>query len=148
MSVVNLTTLEDSVFLNEEWLKNCSKNLGQIIIVDCGCPRSLMGTEEMNKLKQTVEVEEITVKEEGFRFGPSRVYISKKKVRFPMRIGVNEVVCDFFVVDGRVPILLGNDIMVPLGGNIDMEENCLVLKKIDMKIPLEQNKGWSFCHRC
>ena len=66
ISVVNLTTLEDSVFLNEEWLKNCSKNLGQIIIVDCGCPRSLMGNEELKRLKETVEVEEITVKEEGF----------------------------------------------------------------------------------
>ena len=110
-------------------MKNCSKNLGQIIIVDCGCPRSLMGNEELKRLKETVEVEEITVKEEGFRFGPSRVYISKKKVRFPMRIGVKEVVCDFFVVDGRVQILLGNDIMAPLGGNIDMEETVLCSKK-------------------
>ena len=62
MSEAYLTMLEDSVFLNEEWLRNCSKNLGQVIIVDSGCPRSLMGNEELDKLKQTVDVEEIPVK--------------------------------------------------------------------------------------
>ena len=139
-----LTMLEDSVFLNEEWLRNCSKNLGQVIIVDSGCPRSLMGNEELDKLKQTVDVEEIPVKNEGFRFGPSRVYTSKKKVRFAMSVGIHGIDCDFFVVDGKVPILLGNDVMAPLGGNIDMDENTLVLKKVDMEIPLEKTKGGHF----
>ena len=34
-SVVNI---HNGVFLNEEWLRNCSVSLGQIIIVDSGCP--------------------------------------------------------------------------------------------------------------
>ena len=38
MSVVNL----EHIYLNEE-LRNNSGNLGQIIVVDSGCPRSLMG---------------------------------------------------------------------------------------------------------
>ena len=143
-AVSHLTVLENSVFLNEEWLRNCTDNLGQFIIVDCGCPRSLMGDEEYYRLKEMVEVKEIKVKEEGFRFGPSRIYNSNKKVKFSMRIGMNQVDCEFFVVKGKVPILLGNDFMAPLGGNIDMDENSLVLKKIDMEIPLEKTKGGHF----
>ena len=115
LAVSHLTVLNDSVFLNEEWLRNCTKNLGQVIIVDCGCPRGLMGDVEYERLKEMVEVKEITVKEEGFRFGPSRVYNSNKKVKFSMRVGMNQTDCEFFVVNGKVPILLGNDFMAPHG---------------------------------
>ena len=97
ISEVNLTTIEDTVFLNEEWLKNCSRNLGQVIVVDSGCPRSLMGNEELRKLKQTVEVQECNVRDERFRFGPSRVYTARRKVKFAMRVGINETDCEFFV---------------------------------------------------
>jgi hypothetical protein len=144
MSVTNLEWMEDGVFINEEWLRKCSKGLGQFIIVDCGCPRSLMGDKELVKLKELVEVQEIKVKDEGFRFGPSRIYISNKKVRFAIQVGVNSIECEFFVVTGEVPILLGNDVMAPLGGNIDMDEDRLVLKKAEMEIPLERTKGGHF----
>jgi hypothetical protein len=144
MSVTNLEWMEDGVFLNEEWLRKCSKGLGQFIIVDCGYPRSLMGDKELVKLKELVEVQEIKVKDEGFRFGPSRIYISNKKVRFAIQVGVNSIECEFFVVTGEVPILLGNNVMAPIGGNIDMDEDRLVLKKAEMEIPLERTKGGHF----
>ena len=142
MSVVDVR-LQD-VFLNEEWLTNCSRNLGQFIVVDSGCPRSLLGEEELVKLKELVQVKEFRVKKEGFRFGPSRVYTATRKVKFRMQVGVNEIDCEFFVVDSKVPILLGNDVMAPLGAIIDMEENRLVLNKADMDIPLEKTTGGHF----
>ena len=133
-----------SVFLNEEWVRKCSRNLGQFIVVDSGCPRSLMGDEELDKLRELVQVQIFKVKNEGFRFGPSRVYTANRKVRFTMKVGANEMDCEFFVVHGKVPILLGNDVMAPLGGNIDMEENRLELKRADMEIPLERTEGGHF----
>jgi hypothetical protein len=140
MSVMN----HDLIFLNEE-LRNYSESLGQVIVVDSGCPRSLLGDKELKKLKELVEVLEYDVKEEAFRFGPSRIYKSNKKVIFTMTIGVQEIDCAFFVVKGNnVPILLGNDVMVPLGGKIDLEESKLVLKKADMEIPMVETKGGHF----
>ena len=81
---MNIKVLDNGVFLNEEGLRNCSKSLGQVIIVDCGCPRSLMGDQEFEKLKELVDIHEIKVKNEGFRFGPSRIYTSSKKVKLCM----------------------------------------------------------------
>ena len=43
MSVVDLKLLENGIFLNEE-LRKCS---GQIVIVDSGCPRSLLGDKNL-----------------------------------------------------------------------------------------------------
>ena len=69
MSLVNLEWLEDGVFLNKDWLRKCSKSLGQFMIVDCGCPRSLMGDKELTKLKELVDIQEVKVNNEGFKFG-------------------------------------------------------------------------------
>ena len=143
MSVVNVEMTENGVFLNKE-LRKCSENLGQIIIVDSGCPRSLLGDKELERLKELVEVKEFAVKSEGFRFGPSRVYSSNQKVILTMQVGIHEIDCEFFVVTGNVPILLGNDVMVPLGGKIDMVENILVLKNVDMEIPIIPTQGGHF----
>ena len=52
----------------------------------------------MVKLKELVEVQEIKVIDEGFRFGPSCICISNKKVRFAIQVGVNTIECEFFVV--------------------------------------------------
>ena len=126
-------------------VEKCSNdNLGQFIIVDCGCPRSLMGDKELETLKDIMEVEEMNVKDQGFRFGPSRVYTSNKKVRLSLQRGGNEINFEFFVVKGNVPILLGNDAMASLGGNIDMDEDKLVLKNAEMDIPLERTRGGHF----
>ena len=131
------------IFLNEE-LKRCSENLGQIIVVDSGCPRSLMGDKELERLRDHVDVFEFNVKDEAFKFGPSRIYKSNKKVTFTMQVGIMKMSCEFFVVHGDIPILLGNDVMVPLGGVIDMEDSKLVLNKVGMEIPLVNTKGGHF----
>ena len=105
MSMINLKLLDNGVFLNEELLRNCSDTLGQIIIFYSGCPRSLMGDQELDKLKELVDVDIVRVKVEGFRFGPSKIYKSSLKAKFNMQIGTNEVKCEFFVRKGNIPIL-------------------------------------------
>ena len=135
--------LDSGVFLNEELLRNSAK-LGQIIIVDSGCPRSLMGDHQLDDLKDVMDVTTFKVKDEAFRFGPSKIYRSNKKAKITMKIGINAVECEFFVLKGNIPILLGNDVMVPYGGNIDLEENILFLNKIEMEIPLKKTRGGHF----
>ena len=95
MPVVNIKLFDNGVFLNEEFLRNCSDSLGQIIIVDSGCPRSLMGDQEVDKLKGLVELKVFKVKDEGFRFGPSRIYNSSLKAKFTMQIGSNKLTVSF-----------------------------------------------------
>ena len=90
--------MEEGIFLNKG-LRNCSDSQGQIMIVDSGCPRSLMGNKELAKLKEIVDVKEFKVKDEGFRFGPSRVYNTDRKVKFKMEMGINEIEWEFFVVE-------------------------------------------------
>ena len=89
----DLNFQESGVFLNEE-LGNDSADLGQIIVVDSGCPRGLLGEEQLKRLKEFVDVEVFNVRAEGFRFGPSKIYRSSKKVRIAMRVGINEIFCD------------------------------------------------------
>ena len=80
MSVLN----HDMIFPNEE-LRNYSESLGQVIVVDSGCPRSLLWDKELEILKEIVEVLEYSVMEETLRFGPSSIYKSNKKAIFTMR---------------------------------------------------------------
>ena len=119
--------------------------MGQYIIVDSGCPRSLMGDKEFDKLKESLKLESKHVKEERFKFGPSRIYVSKVKAIVPLELGDNVTVkVEFFVVKGNIPILLGNDIMVPLGGKLHLDLNKLELKKLGKEILLEKTPGGHF----
>ena len=143
MSRFDFELLDSGVYLNDEVMRN-SADHGQVVIVDSGCPRSLMGDQQLDQLKDLVKVNIFNVKDEGFRFGPSKVYKSNKKARITMRLGMNAIDCEFFIVKGNIPILLGNDVMVPYGGKIDMEENVLFLSKVDMEIPLKKTSGGHF----
>ena len=143
MSRFDFELLDSGVYLNDEVIRN-SADLGQVVIVDSVCPRSLMGDQQLDQLRDLVKVNIFNVKDEGFRFGPSKVYKSNKKARITMRLGMNAIDCEFFILKGNIPILLGNDVMVPYGGKIDMEENVLFLSKVDMEIPLKKTSGGHF----
>ena len=124
--------------------KHKSRHHGQFMIVDCGCPRSLMGSKEYNKMKDKYSTEKIDAKDQKFRFGPSKVFKSEFKVRFTMKVGSSNIQADFFVVDGDIPILLGNDVMEPLGGRIHMDKKKLILKQVKEEIPLLKSPGGHF----
>ena len=134
----------DTIYSNDDFFQQRS-HMGQFMIVDSGCPRSLMGLKEYEKLKQEYETEVLNFKEhEKFRFGPSKSYTSGSKVRVPMRIGDSEFCVDFFTVDANIPILIGNDFLKPMGGSINIGEKQLEIKKLDKMIKMIETPGGHF----
>ena len=62
--------------------------MGQVMIVDSGCPRSRMGDKEYEKLRRNFKTQSMRIRDdEKFRFGPSKTYTSEFKVKIPMRLG-------------------------------------------------------------
>ena len=47
----------------------------------------------------------------------------------------------FFIINGDVPILVGNDILEPLGGVIDMDENIVEFKHLDRTVEMFKTSG-------
>ena len=118
-NIVSIKESYENVYNNSEISKLKNDVRGQFIIVDSGCPRSLMGSKELENLSW-VDIKFKDIKTEHFRFGPSRVYSSNFKVKFPVRIEQHELEFEFYVIDGSVPILLGNDVLELLGANVDL----------------------------
>ena len=142
--VVIFSCSYDSIYRNDSFFQNESQ-FGQPMIVDSGCPRSLMGWKEFEKLKRGYETELLKIKEhEKFRFGPSKTFNSESKVRVPMRIGDTEIFIDFFIIEANIPILIGNDFLKPIEGSIDISGKKLVLKRIDETIEMIETPGGYF----
>ena len=134
----------DNIYSSEEFFR-CESNVGQFMIVDSGCPRGLLGFEEYEKLKQEYEIEIIKLKpKEKFRFGPSKSYSSKSKARVPMKIEDSEFFMDFFLVDAKVPILVGNNFLKPMDGSIHIGEKKLEIKKLGVLMDMKETPGGHF----
>ena len=117
---------------------------GQLIIVDSGCPRSLMGVKEYEMMKHEYEVEVLKHNhsdKENFRFGPSKSYKSEFKVRVPLKFGKSEVFGEFFVVDGNIPILLGNDFLKPMECVLNYKHRDIEIHKIEEIVPMTETTG-------
>ena len=74
----------DEIYKSGDFFRLENTNLGQILMVDSGCPRSLMGLKEYEKLKKSYILSEEGVSSENFKFGPSRLYKSRFKVKLPV----------------------------------------------------------------
>ena len=123
------------VFVNDDEFCDRKGKKSQLMIVDIGCPRSLMGSNEYKRLRKSFSSsEKRSIKEcgakEKFRFGPSRTYGSALRVEIPFYIKGEKVGAKFFVVDGEVPILIGNDILEPLGAIIYTQTGLIDWKKL------------------
>ena len=142
ISIVNVLNVSyDRIYKNDDFFQK-PKVLGQFIIVDSGCPRSLMGDQEYKILKRNFRTEQKDLKRnERFRFGPSRVYESEFKAKLFMRLGSTDINVEFFVVKGSIPILLGNDVIKPLEGSINLSMNKLELKKVNKSIDMIETSG-------
>ena len=120
------------------------------MIVDIGCPRSLMGKKEYRKLlKSLSSSDRARIKEykasEKFRFGPSRAYDSLLRVEMPLDLEGVTIDAGFFVVDGAdVPILIGNDILEPLGAIIYTETDVLEFSKLGEEVIMTKTRGGHF----
>ena len=66
---------------------------------------------------------------EKFRFGPSWIYGFTKRIELPLKIEDFEIDANIFIVDGDVHILIGNDILEPLGCVIDRDEGVFDFKR-------------------
>ena len=136
----------DEVYINDEdFIKN--KEFGfQFMILDIGSPRSLMGKHEYDRLRASLSGKQLKriverPASEKFRFGPSKIYDSTVRVEIPIMIKDIEISARFFIIDGAVPILIGNDILEPLGGVIDTEDRNIEFKKLDRSLHLVKTRG-------
>ena len=135
------------VFVNDEEFTERKRN--QLMIVDIGCPRSLMGIKEYENYKDSLSSFELRrIKEfqasEKFRFGPSRIYDARFRIEMPMNVKGVKIAARFFVVDGDVPILIGNDILEPLGAIIYTENGDLEFSKLGKKLTMAKTRGGHF----
>ena len=93
------------------------------MIVDIGCPKSLMGAKEFKNLVNTLSEEELNGLKrypcfKKFKFGPSKIHEASFSVKLPLRLLSVKVIANFYVLEGDIPILIGNDILEALGGVI------------------------------
>ena len=137
------------VFVNDEEFSADARKKKQLMVVDIGCPRSLLGFEEYERFKDSLSSCELRkVKEfeanEKFRFGPSRVYDSRLRIEMPLNVKGVKIAAKFFVVDGKVPILIGNDILEPLGAIIYTENGDLEFSKLGKTVTMAKTRGGHF----
>ena len=97
----------DNVFITA----NFDRNDTQSMILDIGCPKSLMGISEYCELFDKLSVEERKLVRKypclkKFKFGPSRVYESSYQVRIPIALSSARLMLSFYVIDGEIPILI------------------------------------------
>ena len=58
-----------------------------------------------------------------------------------MNIGGHSVDASFYIVDGEVPMLLGNDLLEPLKAKIDISNPLLEIQKLKSSIPMVRTSG-------
>ena len=96
-----------------------------------------MGRTEFERLKKSFSYSLIkTNSKERFRFGPSKIYDANIKVKLKLRLDDCNIDAWFYVVDGEIPILLGNDVLEPLRAKIDMGKNIIEPGSLKVKVPM------------
>ena len=131
----------DKIYEADEFFRN-KRKMGQVIIVDSGCPRSLMGRKEYSILKEKFKMKYLKLgTKEQFKFGPSRIYDADFKVLLYLRIGDEILEAKFFVIDGDIPILLGNDVLEPFDANIKIGKKKLEFGRLKQEVNLIRTPG-------
>ena len=120
----------DEVFVNDDDFVSDRKSK-QLMIIDIGCPRSLMGKKEYETLLDSLTPSEVDgIKEfaasKKFRFGPSKLYESQIRIELPLELDNVKIEAKIFIVNGDITILIGNDMLEPLGGTIHTDERIRV----------------------
>ena len=136
------------VFVNDDEFSEHNRKRNQLMIVDIGCPRALLGRKEYERLLNSLSTSERKqIKEykasEKFRFGPSRTYDSRTRIEIPMNIKGEKIKARFYVVEGdhNIPILIGNDILEPLGAIIYTETGVIEFERIGKMMTMTRTRG-------
>ena len=131
--------------INYTYTESCR----QLMILDIGCPKSLMGFNEYTSLVSTLSEDEKKMISKytcnnKFKFGPSKVYKATFRVRLPLNLMHAKVMTSFYVLEGDIPILIGNDILEALGGVIHTDSKKLELKKLGLVLSMVKTNGGHF----
>ena len=76
-----------------------------------------------------------------FRFGPSRVYQSSFRARIPLRLSKVKVMASFYIIEGEIPVLLGNDVLEALGGVIHTNERKVEFRRLGISLKMRKTNG-------
>ena len=95
------------------------------MIADIGCPNTVISvndvkifTSNLSKFQQ--EQLQVIKVAESFKFGPSGPYKCSQKLRFPIKSGTRLIWVDVALVNAKIPMLLGNNILKPLGAELKL----------------------------
>jgi hypothetical protein len=116
----------------------------QAMVVDTGCPKSLVGIQWLKKYLKMRNITKDQLKtktcSQKFRFGPSGVYEAKEIMEIPITVKINDkeesfvkIKVNAYVVEAEnVPLLCGRNTMNEWGAILDMKTK--VMKITDDEI--------------
>ena len=117
------------------------------MIADLGCPNTVIGNKDVENFvkklsKAQQENIEVVPADDNFKFGPSGPFHCSKKLKFPITVNSELRWIEVAIVQANIPMLLGNNILKPLGAVIELfptGNGVLVLG--DVEIPLKETTG-------
>jgi hypothetical protein len=115
-------------------------------IPDTGAGRGVVGEQTLERhLSQLDKESRDQVQWESnppkiiFRYGNGVTDASLGRVRVPCRIAGVECFINFFVVPGRVPMLLAKETMRRMGAVLDLDEGTIHFKRLNATVKLQEN---------
>ena len=92
-----------------------------VMIADIGCPNTVISEEDTDNFLEHLnqfQQENLQYKEvdRKFKFGPSGPYDCNRKMTFP----IQNIWVEVSIVQAKIPMLLGNNILKPLGAKIQL----------------------------
>ena len=95
------------------------------MIVDLGCPNSVLGVSDVELFESSLsEFQQENLKlisaDDKFKFGPSGQYNCSKKLSFPIGTEKEPLWVNIAIVDAKIPMLLGNNILKPFEAEIKL----------------------------
>ena len=90
-----------------------------VMIADIGCPNTVISEEDTDNFLEHLDQfqqENLQYKEvdRKFKFGPSGPYDCNRKMTFP----IQNIWVEVSIVQAKIPMLLGNNILKPLGAKM------------------------------
>ena len=115
---------------------------GTDMITDIGCPNSVIGEADVDRFIENLSqfqqnnLEMLDV-DEKFKFGPSGPYSCAHKLRIPIKTEAGTLLVTVAIVKANIPMLLGNNILKPLGAEIKLLKagnGILTLNNVEIKL--------------
>ena len=133
----------------EQYLPSFLKETLNCAVLDCGCVKSVCGSKWFEIYGQTLsDNEQKSVSEENsyncFRFGVGGpIYNSKRKVKFPAKIGNKDIFIEADVIDCDIPLLLSKESMKKAQTVIDFNNDNAVMLGQKIKLNFTQSGHYS-----